>query len=62
MLGARVTRWIWEKKRSQTQNKYLLEALLKDRVELEDYKMKLLRIYLLSEFICWCPETWIEEC
>lgn len=50
-----------ENKPNSKQVNYLLEALIKDRVEIENCKMKLLHIYLVSDFIPWCPKTWIEE-
>lgn len=43
-----------ENKSYSKQGNYLPEALIKQKAELDNCKMKLLHIYLVLDFIVWC--------
>lgn len=50
-----------ENKSNSKQVNYLLEAPIKDKVKLEDCKMRLLCIYSVLDFILGWPLAWTEQ-
>lgn len=60
VLGAgasRVTPWMWKKKMNSKQVNFLLEALVKNKVEPKNCPMKLLHVYPVLDFVRGWPLT-----